>query len=69
MLGKSGFRQGLWRSFGATQNQKMHLSLRKLLGKYKLTFSVPFELYCEMEKNVSGSFFELDEWRELRDEK
>lgn len=42
---------------------------RKLLGKDKLTFSVPFELYCEMEKNVSGSFLELDEWRELRDGK
>ena len=42
---------------------------RKQLGKDKLTFSVPFELYCEMEKNVSGSFLELDEWRELRDGK
>ncbi len=40
---------------------------RKLLGKDKLTFSVPFELYCEMEKNVPGSFLELDGWRELRD--
>ncbi len=42
---------------------------RKLLGKDKLTFSVPFKLYCEMEKNVPGSFLELDEWRELRDGK
>lgn len=42
---------------------------RNLLGKDKLTFSVPFELYCEMEKNVPGSFLELDGWRELRDAK
>jgi hypothetical protein len=47
----------------------MHLSLRKLLRKDKLTFSVPFDLYCEMEKNISGSFLELDEGRELRDGK
>lgn len=40
---------------------------RKLLGKDKFTFSVPFELYREMEKNVPGSFLELDGWRELRD--
>ncbi len=40
---------------------------RKLLGKDKLTFSVPFELYREMEKNVPGSFLELDDWKELRD--
>lgn len=40
---------------------------RKLLGKDKLTFSVPFELYCEMEKNVPGSFLESNGWRELRD--
>ena len=40
---------------------------RKLLGKDKLTFSVPFRLYCEMEKNVPGSFFESEGWKELRD--
>lgn len=39
---------------------------RNLLGRDKLTFSVPFELYCEMEKNVPGSFLELGEWGELR---
>ncbi len=42
---------------------------RKLLGKDKLTFSVPFELYCEMERNVPGSFLELDGWRELREDR
>lgn len=45
------------------------LELKKTAWEVQLTFSVPFELYCEMEKNVSGSFLELDEWRELRDGK
>lgn len=40
---------------------------RKLLGKDKLTFSVPFQLYREMEKNVPGSFLESEGWKELRD--
>ncbi len=40
--------------------------VRKLLGKDKLTFSVPYSLYVEMEKNVPGSFLESDEWKELR---
>jgi len=37
------------------------------LGKDVLTFSVPFALCREMEKNVPGSFLELDLWKELRD--
>lgn len=40
---------------------------RKLLGKDKLTFSVPFQLYREIEKNVPGSFLESEGWKELRD--
>jgi uncharacterized protein (DUF169 family) len=44
-------------------------NVRATLGKDVLTFSVPFALYKEMEKNVPGSFLELDLWKELRDEK
>jgi uncharacterized protein (DUF169 family) len=42
-------------------------AVRTTLGKDVLTFSVPFALYREMEKNVPGSFLELDLWKELRD--
>jgi uncharacterized protein (DUF169 family) len=42
-------------------------AVRPTLGKDILTFSVPFRLYQEMEKNVKGSFLELDLWKELRD--
>ena len=42
-------------------------AVRPTLGKDVLTFSVPFALYREMEKNVPGSFLELDLWKELRD--
>lgn len=37
------------------------------LGKDVLTFSVPFSLYQEMERNVPRSFLELDLWKELKD--
>lgn len=42
-------------------------NVRSTLGKDVLTFSVPLALYREMEKNVPGSFLELDLWKELRD--
>lgn len=41
-------------------------NVRKMLGKDKLTFSVPYSMFLEMEKNVPGSFLESDEWKELR---
>lgn len=41
-------------------------AVRTTLGKDVLTFSVPLALYLEMEQNVSGSFLELDLWKELR---
>lgn len=44
-------------------------NVRATLGKDVLTFSVPFAVYTEMEKNVPGSFLELDLWKELRDQK
>ncbi len=40
--------------------------VRKTLGKDKLTFSVPYRLFVEMEKDVPGSILETDEWKELR---
>jgi uncharacterized protein (DUF169 family) len=42
-------------------------AVRTTLGKNVLTFSVPFALYQEMEKNVPESFLGLDLWKELRD--
>jgi len=41
-------------------------AVRTTLGKDVLTFSIPLALYLEMEQNVSGSFLELDLWKELR---
>jgi len=32
-----------------------------------LSFTVPFALFREMEGNVSGSFLEMEDWRELRE--
>jgi len=40
-------------------------NVRKMLGKDKLTFSVPYSMFLEMEKNVPGSFIQSDEWKEL----
>jgi uncharacterized protein (DUF169 family) len=42
-------------------------AVRSTLGKDVLTFSVPYGLYRTMERNVAGSFLELDLWKELRD--
>jgi len=42
-------------------------AVRSTLGKDVMTFSVPFALYKEMEKNVPGSCLGLDLWKELRD--
>ncbi|OPY37038.1 MAG: hypothetical protein A4E35_01501 [Methanoregula sp. PtaU1.Bin051] len=44
---------------------RMHV--RNVLGKDVLTFSVPFAIYQRMERDVKGSFLELDLWRGLRD--
>jgi len=40
-------------------------NVRKMLGKDKLTFSVPYSMFLEMEKNVPGSFLESDDRKEL----
>jgi len=40
-------------------------TLRKQPVKDKLTCSVPYSLYREMEANVPGSSLKKDEWTEL----
>jgi hypothetical protein len=47
------------------------LSARKTirrLGKDLMTFTVPPELYAEMEKNLPGSFIERDTWKSLQEQ-
>ncbi|MDR2612734.1 MAG: DUF169 domain-containing protein [Deltaproteobacteria bacterium] len=39
------------------------MTLRSLVGREYLTFSMPWELYAEMEGNVAGSFLERRVWR------
>ncbi|MDR2612733.1 MAG: DUF169 domain-containing protein [Deltaproteobacteria bacterium] len=39
------------------------MSQRRLVGRGYLTFSMPWELYAEMEGNVAGSFLERRVWR------
>jgi uncharacterized protein (DUF169 family) len=45
------------------------LSARKItdksLGRDILTFSVPYKMFKEMDKNVEGSFLERDTWKEV----
>ncbi len=36
------------------------------LGRGKLTFSVPYKLFREMEENIPGSFLEKSPWLDLR---
>jgi len=36
-----------------------------ILGKDKLTFTVPYRMFLEMENNVEGSFLEGDTWKSL----
>lgn len=43
-------------------------SVRRTLGSDKLTFSVPYSLFLEMESNVPGSILESDLWIEIREE-
>ncbi len=40
-------------------------NVRKLLGRDKLTFSVPWKFYQEIEENVPGSFLERPTWQGL----
>jgi len=44
--------------------------VRKQLGDPNLmTFTAPFDLFCEMEQNVSGSFLERHTWQDLQIER
>ncbi|MDD1728053.1 MAG: DUF169 domain-containing protein [Methanospirillum sp.] len=42
-------------------------SVRRRLGSDKLTFSVPYKLFLEMERNATGSILDSELWIELRD--
>jgi uncharacterized protein (DUF169 family) len=42
------------------------LAARKHVEKNILSFTIPFQMFLEMEENVKGSFLEMDEWIELR---
>ncbi|MDZ4165874.1 MAG: DUF169 domain-containing protein [Smithellaceae bacterium] len=41
------------------------LFLRKTIGDNLMTMSLPFPLFEEMEKNVAGSFLEMDHWQAI----
>ena len=36
-----------------------------ILGRDKLTFTVPYRMFLEMEENVAGSFLEGNVWKSL----
>ncbi len=40
--------------------QRMHV------GSDVLSFTVPYALFLEMERNVEGSFLEMEDWRQLQ---
>jgi hypothetical protein len=40
-------------------------TVRKSLGENVLTFSMPFDLFLEMEANAGESFLETSQWTEL----
>jgi len=42
------------------------MNVRTLLGDDILTFTVPYEMFKEMEENVEGSFLEAGTWIEIR---
>ncbi len=41
-------------------------TIRKRLGEDVMTFTVPFNLFQEMEGNVEGSFLQEETWKTLR---
>jgi len=41
------------------------VSLKRILKDDLVTFTVPYQLYQEMEANVSGSFLERNTWKDL----
>ena len=42
-------------------------AVRRTLGSDKLTFSVPYRMFLEMEANAPGSILDSGLWIELRD--
>ena len=43
------------------------ISQRMRVDRETLSFTVPFELFLEMESNVEGSFLEMEDWLKLRE--
>lgn len=41
-------------------------NVRATLGKHVMSFTAPWPLYSEMERNVENSFLERETWRSLR---
>jgi hypothetical protein len=41
------------------------ITVRKLVDKDILSFTVPWKMFLEMEANVEGSFLQKDQWLEL----
>ena len=39
--------------------------LKRLLKDDVMSFAVPYQLFCEMEENVAGSFLDCGPWKEL----
>jgi uncharacterized protein (DUF169 family) len=42
------------------------ISQRMRVARETLTFTVPYELFVEMESNVEGSFLEMEDWLKLQ---
>ena len=45
----------------------MDITARRFLDPEKLTFSVPYARFLEMEANVPGSFLEKNDWAKVRE--
>lgn len=43
------------------------LNIRRQLGDDIFTFTVPYQMFREMEENVDGSFLEVGTWKKLRE--
>lgn len=43
------------------------IAQRRRTDRETLSFTVPWALFAEMEENVPGSFFEMEDWRKLRE--
>ena len=47
----------------------LDVSQRKHVGRETLSFTAPWSLFREMEGNVAGSFLEMEDWKQLREQR